>query len=271
MTDCEKYLDMISLYVDGQLSDDDITELMAHTASCKSCAALLLLYEDMHNENPPEAEPPAELLSGVMDKSNSNQIYIPVKKHFRFKKSIIGLTAAVACALLVLCVYWPGPLNMNSNYSNYAAGFAGNALQLDRTNDCASTETAADGYGCYIEGSADSDCVTSYASCYDTNGSPPETSQEKDFEDYYAVLYIYEELPSVLSEYELIPYKDGTYIIYIPASLADTLCEEGTVTLYNSPFDEAGVSDSSEGVLESGSENAENSSNANTAVVIFNP
>ncbi|MBR5381976.1 MAG: zf-HC2 domain-containing protein [Oscillospiraceae bacterium] len=37
MSDCEKYFDLISAYIDGELSASEEDELKAHLASCKHC------------------------------------------------------------------------------------------------------------------------------------------------------------------------------------------------------------------------------------------
>ena len=37
MSHCDKYMEMASLYVDGELSEDDLPELLTHLESCAEC------------------------------------------------------------------------------------------------------------------------------------------------------------------------------------------------------------------------------------------
>lgn len=102
---CELYSDLISAYVDGELTDEDSARLQAHLNQCESCRALLSMMLSIHDTAPElEQEPPKELLSRVMSSVSAE------KKNksgglSRFKFTI----AAAVVALVVYAV--GGPLD----------------------------------------------------------------------------------------------------------------------------------------------------------------
>lgn len=99
MRTCEEYWEMISAAVDGELTETELSELHAHMASCPDCKSMYDAFLGISDTMTGDlAEPPAELLSGVMLKIQSNQA-VNGKKKRRFS---VGRIAAMAACLAVI-------------------------------------------------------------------------------------------------------------------------------------------------------------------------
>lgn len=64
---CERIEELLSAYLEGELSEDARRGLEAHCASCPDCAALLAALRETREALAgfPEAEPPAGLMAGL--------------------------------------------------------------------------------------------------------------------------------------------------------------------------------------------------------------
>ena len=98
MPNCEDFRELISKYFDGELSADETAELNEHIAGCEDCSRFMNAYSLFLDSVPEDAEPPAELLSGVMDGVRA----INAKKKKRRRALIIRWTAAAASFALVI-------------------------------------------------------------------------------------------------------------------------------------------------------------------------
>ena len=50
MNNCEKYIENISAYADGELNSFDALQVENHIKDCKECAALLAFYRGISTE-----------------------------------------------------------------------------------------------------------------------------------------------------------------------------------------------------------------------------
>ena len=97
MSDCNKYIEMISLMVDGQLSAEQSAELNAHIGACPKCAKVYDAFVGISDVLSDDLiAPPPMLAKGVMYK-------IGLKKKSPAARFGFGkFTALAACLVLIL-------------------------------------------------------------------------------------------------------------------------------------------------------------------------
>jgi len=67
MADCNKYLEWISAYIDGELSEAEQIELFVHLEACPACAQVLQAYQTLtFGIQDAEVDPPAHLADDIM-------------------------------------------------------------------------------------------------------------------------------------------------------------------------------------------------------------
>ena len=67
MNDCEKYIELMSQMLDGELSEEQTSELRAHIASCEDCRKAFDAFTSVSEALSDElCEPPEMLAKGVM-------------------------------------------------------------------------------------------------------------------------------------------------------------------------------------------------------------
>ena len=72
MNKCAEIQELISEYLDGELSSEDTARVDEHLAQCEQCSALLMLFSEINTSIRESLVPPPEkLLTGVMDKIRS--------------------------------------------------------------------------------------------------------------------------------------------------------------------------------------------------------
>ena len=101
METCEKVLDLLNQYADGELGESDTLLVRAHLEICPSCKKAyeeLLEIEKLFEEAKEEA--PAEICEGVMAKIKSEPIVNAKRK--KIMKTITGIAVAAAISLTVL-------------------------------------------------------------------------------------------------------------------------------------------------------------------------
>ena len=95
MKHCEKYEELISGYVDGELSEAEVSELEAHLASCGDCRRALEFYRTLHSlEQESMAEPPAALHGSIMNA-------VKREKRRPFVRAIPALVGSLAACLAI--------------------------------------------------------------------------------------------------------------------------------------------------------------------------
>ena len=94
MNDCEKYTELMSLMLDGELSAEQTSELRAHIASCENCRKVFDAFTSVSEALSEDlAEPPEMLAKGVMFK---------IRNHKKHRFSYGKFTAIAACLALIL-------------------------------------------------------------------------------------------------------------------------------------------------------------------------
>lgn len=103
MDNCNEFLELISAYADGEISDADKKAAQVHLETCKSCSAFLELYKEISvAASEAMVTPPPALRIGVMER-----VLREKKDHVRpivyFKRYL----PAVAClAIILLALPW---------------------------------------------------------------------------------------------------------------------------------------------------------------------
>ena len=92
MDKCERYQEMISAMVDGELSEEQRQELEAHLAVCPDCQALLRAFTALSDELRMPASVPEDLCASVMARAAA-----PRPVHFAWRR----WGALAACLVLV--------------------------------------------------------------------------------------------------------------------------------------------------------------------------
>lgn len=133
MEACEKYQELISRMVDGELDEAEKAELEAHIASCPECAALYRAFASVSQAAAGDmTEPPAELKAGVMAAVGKKKKIVRVK---RWKE----LLAVAACLALVIAgaaklgVFGGGRSTAVYTTSSSSTGAAAPAAANDQT------------------------------------------------------------------------------------------------------------------------------------------
>ncbi len=122
---CQRYYELISQRLDGELSEDEQQELESHLAVCPSCRALAQQLSGLHEDFSDLEEVPAPegVAQGVMDRIRMEETkkMIPLFRRPQFK------AAAGLAACLVLCagLYGAGQLDLpGQNVTAQSAGTA---------------------------------------------------------------------------------------------------------------------------------------------------
>lgn len=98
MISCEKACELISEYIDEELSSEERAALEAHLASCEDCSRFLSLLSLVSESVPEDVEPPAELKSGVMTEVKRLNAE---KKRKKRSSLILRWTAAAASFAII--------------------------------------------------------------------------------------------------------------------------------------------------------------------------
>lgn len=95
MKHCEKYIELISAYVDGELSEAEVSELEAHLVSCEDCRRTLEFYRELSTlEQESMVEPPAGLHDSIMTA-------VKREKRRPFVRAIPALVGSLAACLVI--------------------------------------------------------------------------------------------------------------------------------------------------------------------------
>jgi len=146
MNNCIEMLELISAYIDNEISESDKTALEAHLSTCESCSAALELYKEMSASISESAiSAPESLCGSVMEKilsekndvkdsfvaeSDSKDTENEKNKNngiIYFKRYL----PAVAC-LAVILLALPFALTLNNQAENDVAMPAGEAQPQGR-------------------------------------------------------------------------------------------------------------------------------------------
>lgn len=150
MHECEKYLEMMSAMIDGELSDADTIELMAHIRICPACEAVYDAFRAISGDLSSLSAAPEGLCSSVMD-----QLKKPQRINWQ-------RYAALAACLALVCAsalhFLPDRAPSDSGYVASAMGEIHEAspkVAPDELLDAIAPESAVYGAGAAFQGSTD--------------------------------------------------------------------------------------------------------------------
>lgn len=118
MSNCEKFSDLINIYLDTKLDDDDLMELLEHLESCDDCSKL---YKDLKSYIPffkeDDIDYPLDLNERIWDHINKNKDGDVIQfKHKSKTPYLVGLAACIVLGLFVSSEHFIVKfLNINSH------------------------------------------------------------------------------------------------------------------------------------------------------------
>ncbi|MBO4832344.1 MAG: zf-HC2 domain-containing protein [Oscillospiraceae bacterium] len=107
MPDCEKYFDLISAYIDGELTASEEAELQTHLASCSHCRAVYDALAGLSGELRSDLEePPEDLAANVMSAVRAQCGYplAGAAKEQKKRRTVIFRRTALAAACVALVI-----------------------------------------------------------------------------------------------------------------------------------------------------------------------
>jgi hypothetical protein len=231
MTNCDKYLDMISSYVDGELSEEEKAELLAHVERCPSCRSILHAYETIAQETGELlSDPPAELKERVMA-----QIGETGGRQRKNRRFVFGRYTALAACLALILLVLPRLSNFGCSSSTtydlaeikneQAAGDYFSSSLGDE--DLVYGEAASDGANGEESALTEADTASSDDTSATAGGDAETAVLPRNSADYYAVITITGQLPDILKDDEKMDAGDGSYLIDISRETAEALIDEG--------------------------------------------
>lgn len=229
MSNCEKYLDMISAYADDELNETEKSELEAHLENCEECRSVLEMYREMSAEMLSSAEEVPEGFSdGVMEKVASYEKNISARNKRR-NFGIAGRWIGVAACIAIVLVAFPRMPGLGCGASKDAA--------METTTAGATMDTGAD-FDMFFDAGTEESAPAEPEYAVDNSFSytdEAEDSLEPESEnDKYApnasqradvgmVVTLYgTEVPEELlnSEYEVTYLENGNIEYLVPVSVA---------------------------------------------------
>ena len=231
MSNCEKYLDMISAYFDGEVTDTERAEIEAHLEECAECRSILETYREMSAEIALDTEEvPEGFSAGVMDKIAS---YEKNKSSGKLRRNlgIAGRWVGVAACIAIILVAFPRMPHLGCGASKDAAmenASTGAAMDTGAAFDMffdagteksapAEPEYAVDNSFSYSDAADDSVKTESEDMADSANGSAAQRA------DVGMVVTLYgTEVPEELlnSEYEVTYLENGNIEYIVPVSVA---------------------------------------------------
>ena len=220
MTDCEKYQELISAMLDGELTDAERAEVEAHVRDCDECRAMYEAFSAVSGAMD-AVDVPDTLHSGIMDKVNAAAK--AKKTHGTIVRLRPVLATAACLAVIVGTVFaLKGNLGGMKN-ADTAAPAAAEAPMMMMTN----TATAAGADAQKLKGTADGAEVyfTEAAECASPEAPAPEASCDACAAEESEA----KPLPSLCLRIETI-YDSGAFTATVTKS-GDSPFAEGEVLL----------------------------------------
>lgn len=261
MNDCEKALEAMNSYIDGNISDDDREFLMSHIASCPECSEIFGILTGMSGMFSEDAEPPEALLSGVMEgvrAINAENKTVSISRSRRMMRRWVSI-AACAVAAVSLGAFaarsLPGTKSAALESSNETESVSADAADAQLFSSSASSYSLAPETSLYSDSVEDSakaaveehDAESSImpesndtvigitgmmVSGVEAEKSTVETDTADEDEDYayfsancHKILYA-DTLPESLSDAEALTTDSGTEYYEITDEELDTVVEE---------------------------------------------
>jgi hypothetical protein len=216
--DCEKYEELISGQLDGELTESERRELETHLRDCPACRALSDTYLEISSALAEDAVVPEGFAQGVMAR-------LPAAKRAR-GRSMARIFSAAACFAVVLLA--AGALYLSGGNKSAEMSVAGDmsgagSAPAEAPEAAPAPEPDAPrgdaGNGEAFYGGAQTNVTADIA--------PPSGEADGDYIEYYAEFHITGALPALLADFTMEPLSDGTYRIVIPRETADALTQLG--------------------------------------------
>jgi len=121
---CVEYLELISAYADGELSEFDSKRVEEHLSTCENCSALLDLYSEISVAVIESNEPiPNALLENVMEKVlNDNVVKMSdVSKKRSMTRIVLSRYVPIAACLALVLLTLPRVFDLNRPSSDSAS------------------------------------------------------------------------------------------------------------------------------------------------------
>ena len=112
MNTCETYAALLDLFVDGELSLEEMLEVQAHLDECPACRAYVddALAMQASFPDAEETEVPESFAAGVMAKIQADIAARPASPHKRKKTPWVGVLASLAACCAIVIIQQNGPL-----------------------------------------------------------------------------------------------------------------------------------------------------------------
>ena len=171
MKHCETYAALLDLYVDGELSLEEMLEVQAHLDECPACQSYVDDALDMRAAFPDagETEVPEGFAAGVMAKIQA----VPAAPRKKKKTPWVGVLASLAACCAIVILQQNGPLPGGGNDSASVAYDVAAEETVTECDDAATYATAEES----VEEAA-MDTTTAESGTYAQN-DPMETRMEQ--------------------------------------------------------------------------------------------
>lgn len=247
MDECEKYIDLISARLDGEISESEEAILNMHLENCEACRELSMLMENTRGVMTDLiVEPPAELHERIMSSISS-------EKNEKKRRFVFGrFTAAAAMLAVILLAVYAFP-NIVRNDENAAAPaeeagvnadsgeayFSGGAGTTSGSGDAAESDIFADAenesslFGMSDDSMEDArfeaPLPTSEPGASDTQAAAPALP----YSNYFSAILVYQgEMPEELLPYESETGTETEIFVFVPAEDAEALIASGRYQVY---------------------------------------
>jgi len=253
MADCFKYQELISCYIDGEISEKEKADFLEHIETCPSCAALLESYKSLFSEAPADiADAPDELVSNVMAAIHQKEIpYITIpapkaadteKKNNKIWVKYIGLAACLAVVIFAVPHFFS--MGKSAPASNGAAtdskgdAYVSAESSPDSSSDGSFEEfdaPASDNYSDVIEDAIPDEIPADTPADEPADAPAADAPSPEPESSVVGTIYISGTLPEILASYSQIDLGDGTFLITVSADTAASLMAQGYEAVYTDP------------------------------------
>ena len=100
MSHCDKYIEMASLYIDGELPENEVPELMEHLAGCRDCRRYYEVFSGVSDALGDEVKAPEGFAAAVMDAVGAAAA--PKKAVKPRRRGLVAKYAAMAACLALV-------------------------------------------------------------------------------------------------------------------------------------------------------------------------
>ena len=251
VNNCLNFMELISLYVDGEASENEIKELEAHVKECESCASFLRAYKGISSViEADEKTPPPSLRTSVMEKIKSDPAPLNSQKADRSRIIRVAFRRYVplaACLAIIILAMFPiaRQFNEKSSSDNMSAAISPSApAPSGTTGGYAANETETDTTTTAPPPAQPPLTGTGLSPA--PNATPAEAANKDTGEfseengtvlfnglgdgaflyseiDYYALVKIEGTLPKLLEDRVLFADENDQRYIFIPAEDVETL------------------------------------------------